>query len=515
MATGAKAKTNGSAPNGAAPKGNLKVAKAVTPSPTASGTVTPVGDNKPLEAPRTGRPDKAVYDAEQEQLKTKIAELQEKMNGIQNKINAGSNAGPGAERRKELRAEMDKIRQNQGNFKNSRGQIITQLKSLNDGIAKKVRVLQLDKQVESGTMKVVDEKRALQEISQCKRLRKTVENFEAEQESIERDRAAVEDLRKQLDDPEAKAVSEHADAVRKELDELKRDGDEAYANRNKLFDERNELKAQLDVLFGQKRESALRFREDNDRFYAKLSEDRARRAERARAQRAAEEDAKKEETARRLREEAEAPAYQAEIEDCQTLIDVFSGKAGGAAKLSTAGGPPAARGELQLRQVAADADGLVARKKKGTDEDTYFVGGAGKGRKGKRGGAKPPAAPCERRAGRRGARAHAHATAGSGAGSGALNVPLPTLAALLALSIPPPASAADVPRAVADLQTKKAWFEANQARATAENVPPNGDGERPPEPTSTPAGAGALTNGVSADEVDEELEEEAQKEAED
>lgn len=71
MAAGAKVKSNVPT-NGAAPKG--KPAKiAPTPSPLASGTATPVGD-----VPRTGRPDKAAYDTEQESLKAKIAELQEK-----------------------------------------------------------------------------------------------------------------------------------------------------------------------------------------------------------------------------------------------------------------------------------------------------------------------------------------------------------------------------------------------------------------------------------------------------
>ncbi|KAG6891812.1 hypothetical protein C0993_006243 [Termitomyces sp. T159_Od127] len=40
----------------------------------------------------------------------------------------------------------------------------------------------------------------------------------------------------------------------------------------------------------------------------------------------------------------------------------------------------------------------------------------------------------------------------------------------MSLSIPPPASAVDVPRVIEDLKTKKAWFEANQARVTAENI---------------------------------------------
>ena len=75
-------------------------------------------------------------------------------------------------------------------------------------------------------MKLADEKRALQEISQTKRARRTVEGFQAEEDAIAADRATIEDLKKQLDDPELKAASDRFDAVRAELDALKKEGKE-------------------------------------------------------------------------------------------------------------------------------------------------------------------------------------------------------------------------------------------------------------------------------------------------
>jgi len=65
--------------------------------------------------------------------------------------------------------------------------------------------------VDAGSLKLADEKRALQEINQTKRIRRTVEGFQAESDAIDADRAAVEELKKQLDDPEAKAISERYD----------------------------------------------------------------------------------------------------------------------------------------------------------------------------------------------------------------------------------------------------------------------------------------------------------------
>lgn len=386
----------------------------------------------------------------------------------------------------------------------------------------------LDKQVDSGTLKLGDEKRALAEISQLKRSRRIVEGFQAEQESIESDRARADELRKQLDDPEAKAASERYDQLKAELDELKKEGDELAANRNKLFDERNKHSADLDILYNRKRESAQRFREANDKYFTKVNEERARRAERAKAQRAAEEEEKKKEIAEEIRERAEAPAYQTQIEDCQTLVDYFSGKTT-TSTLSTEREEKAVEGvpKLEIRKVeAAPAEGLVARKKKSEDEDNYFVAKSRKNQKGQK-GPKSTLAPV----------AESHAGDASSS-QGQLHVPLPTLSALLSLSITPPTSTADVPRVVEDLKAKKAWFLDNQARVTAENkkkaeariqqligksekvdapvsdelTPPNGDGERPSEPAPTPASTDVTSIAVSSEAVVDKLEqvEEAQ-----
>lgn len=304
--------------------------------------------------------------------------------------------------------------------------------------------------MDAGSLKLADEKRALQEINQTKRIRKTVENFQAESDAIDADRAAIDELKKQLDDPEAKAISERYDAIKAELDEIKKEEDELYANRSQLFEERNTLQQQVDALFMERRESTARFREANDRYYAKLNEDRARRAERRRAQKEAEEEEKRQARVVKLREEASQPAFQVQIEDCQTLIDYFSGKSSTAVVSSAK--PEFTEPTLEIRQVEAAPDSFVLRKKKGDEEEAFFVGGKGKS-KSKKGKADTNAPPVE-----------------ATPSSSNVNVPFGTLSALLSLSIPPPSSQADVARVVEDLKTKKAWFEANQARTTAEAI---------------------------------------------
>jgi hypothetical protein len=51
-----------------------------------------------------------------------------------------SKDGPHAERRKALRAELDELRNQQANGKNSRGRILDQVKAIQETISKKVAI---------------------------------------------------------------------------------------------------------------------------------------------------------------------------------------------------------------------------------------------------------------------------------------------------------------------------------------------------------------------------------------
>ena len=304
----------------------------------------------------------------------------------------------------------------------------------------------LYKQVKSGSMKLADENHAIQEISQAKRTRKVVEGFQAAQESIDRDGSSADALRQRLDDPQSKAISDRYDKIKAELDELKKESDDAYAGRTKLFEERDKLQAQMTTLFSERGASVQQFRDANDHYWARVNEDRARRAERARVQRAAEEAQKRLEYAQWLREKASLPAYQADIEECQTLVDALSGKSSDPVVLSSS---LPVRGEvvgvpkLEIRQVEAATDGLVAHKK--GEEVTYFVGKGKRGKKDKIPKIAQETDPLK-------------------------FLPFGTTTALSKLAIPLPTAAGEIPRVIEDLKTKKAWYEANQASVMVENI---------------------------------------------
>jgi len=372
--------------------------------------------------------------------------------------------------------------------------------------------------VESGTLKLGDEKRTLQEISNTRRIRRTVEGFQAEQAAIDREKEEETQLRAQFDDPETKAISERYEKLQAEFDGLKRESDEAFANRSKLFDERDTIRGEIDAFWNLKRESQKKHKDANDRYWVKAKEEQARRNEKLRQQKAAEEQQKKLDLVERLREEASSPAYQIEIQDCQTLMDAFSKGTTSDVPVVTSVADQKATGftgapQLDIRKVEAPTD-LVARKKKGEEEEAYFV--AGKGKKSKRG---------PKTSGR-----NSPALTSPSTSSSQFNIPLSTLTALLSLSIPPPGSRDEIPRVVEDLKTKKAWFEANQELATKDKIakaeldikrilknigkdtngdaaPDNGDGEVPADSAPASVKGDVPDAAVPAEEVVEKSEE--------
>ena len=107
--------------------------------------------------------------------------------------------------------------------------------------------------------------------------------------------------------------------------------------------------------------------------------------------------------------------------------------------------------QLEIRQVESDFKGMTL-KKKGEDEELggLFGGGGKKGKKGKKSSNATPSGS-------------ATPTTGE---TGAVNLPMSLLSALLSLGIPPPAGKEDVGRVSSDLETKKAWYEANSAAKT-------------------------------------------------
>lgn len=185
----------------------------------------------------------------------------------------------------------------------------------------------------------------------------------------------------------------------------------------------------------------------------RVNEERSKRIERQQAERRAYEDNKRKEIAERMLEEAQAPAFEREIEDCTTLIAYFQRFQSGASSvpeptLSTALAPgPNVQNvpSLEMRKVEDEIpQGAVVMKKKQEADQSFFTVSGAKGKK--KGGAKRVDTGKEKES----------------SGPATMNVPFQTVAALLQFNISVPLSREDVPKTIDALKEKQAWFKENQ-----------------------------------------------------
>ena len=373
---------------------------------------------------------------------------------------------PIGKRQAELRSELAAIRQQQQGKKSSRTSLLERIKRLDEqlktqlGEQKTARgrfsfrsvgeidaeISRLQKQVDTGTMKLVDEKKALADISNLTKQKKGFAGLEDYQKKIEGIKAQITDLRKDLDDPESKALSERYTEITGELDKIKEQQDDTFKNLNSLRDERSKLQAAREEKYGGVREikdkyfAAKRAHRDYEQEAYRV------RQEKKKAERDAYEKGKRKQVAEQKLEEASIPAYQDEIRTAEGLIRFFDPSADIGSKVATGPGEFAAEAQRKV-----DASGLKGMRlvKKDDREDDYFIGGGGK--KGKKG--------------RKGA---ANTASPASAESSKFNLSIGVIEELARIGVDAPSNQGDVPSVVEKLKEKLDTWKKDQDKKTKE-----------------------------------------------
>jgi uncharacterized coiled-coil DUF342 family protein len=421
---------------------------------------------------RPTKPDEATYKANLATAEKEHTAAQEKLNQIKAKIESAkpnNQDSPAGKRQKELRAELSAIRQKQQGFKSARSSTQEKLNALDSTLKARVaeqnnsrgkiafknveeidkEIARLEKQVDSGSMRLVDEKKALSDISSLRKQRKNFAGLDDGQKNIDTLKKQIAELKKTLDNPEARALSDKYNEIQQELDSIKAEQDSAFKNLNSLRDERTKLQQDQQAKF-------TAIRELKDTYYKarkayKEHEDevwRARR-ERQKTEREAFEREKKKKIADKKLEEASQLAYTDEILTAQGLIRHFDPNYDFAAlglddNKRTAGG--AFRAEVGR---TVDESGIKGMKVVKKDEEDYFVGTGGKkGKKGKKGGNASPAPAAE----------------------GKFNLSFGVIEDFAKVKVDQPMSQADVPAVVEKLAAKITEWKKNQAAKTQENI---------------------------------------------
>jgi uncharacterized coiled-coil DUF342 family protein len=300
-------------------------------------------------------------------------------------------------------------------------------------------IAHLQKQVDTGTMKLVDEKKALSEITSLHKARKNFSGFDAQQKAIDDLKAQIAEQKKLLDDPEQKALSQKYTELQTELDGLKAEQDEA-------FKDKKSLKVETDKAHHEMQEKYAALKAYKDDYYTKKRafsdyDYQARKARQERKKKEQDEyqaNKRKEAASKRL-EEASAPAYMDEILVAEGLIRYFDPSALPAKETASTSKFAASA------QRTVDDSGLKGTRisKKDKQEEDYFIGTGGK--KGKK-GRKPAGAPAESK----------------------FNLSIGVIEELSKVGVNAPSSQADVPSTVEKLKEKLSFWKSDQERQTKE-----------------------------------------------
>ncbi|KAJ2622753.1 multicopy suppressor of BFA (Brefeldin A) [Coemansia spiralis] len=431
-------------------------------------------------SPRKTRPSKPDHDKHKKELAAidaKIDRLRKQQDEVRDKLNGTDpRKGPHVDKRNKLISRLQAVRAEQNSLRKSRGKVFDKQESLATSISKKTAELKAqqakltyktveeideaitknEKRIESGNLKLVEERRLDGEISSLRRAKKHVEQAVALQKAIDTEVAELAEIDEQLAGTNARALSEEYNQLQGELDALKATQDEGSQKRGDILNERTRIMKELDQAWDQKRGLQESYRRLNNDFFQWQQEERKRKAVEEKQRRIHEQREKRLAIAQEQREEAEIPAFQNEIHGCDSLITYLRGILPSAPANGNANGGNRSENSTRPASVASnarDADasdhvpaGMVAVKKV-DDEESYFAGVNGaKNRK-----------------------KNARKDKKSGVRSDVLKHPLAVAERFFELQVEIPTTSASIPAAMESLANRKQYFVENQAKATQDN----------------------------------------------
>ncbi|KAK6527567.1 hypothetical protein TWF694_004551 [Orbilia ellipsospora] len=413
------------------------------------------------------KPDEAQFQTELSKLQKEHEGLMKQLNEVKGKLDLSKPAGangpqtPAQQRQASLRKELGEIRATQSTKKSSRQTLLDRQKTLNDSINTKIanqraarakvpfksveeieqEVARLEKQVDAGTLKLVEERRTLDQISNLNKQKKSFAGFDSSQAEIDKDKASLADIKKQLDDPEAKALSDRFTEITKELDTIKAEQDGVFQNLNSLRDERTKYQKEQQEKFQEIKTLKDNYYTAKNAYRDYEQEAWKVRKEKQRAEREAYEKEKKMKVANQLLEDASFKAFTSEIHTCENLIAFFDPDS---ATKKTDG--PVSQFKASVgRTVTEEPKGMKVLKK---DEEDYFVGGNSK----KKGGKKNKVA------------------GGETAAPAKFSLSIGILEELAKVDVPAPVGPEEVPALIEKLKEKVVYYKENQEKVTKENI---------------------------------------------
>lgn len=427
----------------------------MTTESAPASTVAPVHKNKKIQ-----RPDKAVFDAD---LKKFEADLQAKIaisKQAQEAIKNFSATGVDNQKRDEIKATLSQLRQKQADIKSQKAKINNEISQVDERIQRRNKefhaakskvnfrsveeldnhVKDLEKKIDAGTFRIAEERKALNEISNLKKLRKNFGGLDELKSQIDADKQKISELKAQIRAFESSAISAQYEKAQAELNSINDKSQDIRKSRDNLYNRRNQ--AQKDVDAALKKVKGLK-----DQYYGQIRAYReqnaaeiAARKERERIEREEAEKEKRREIAQEKLDIASEPAFASQIATAKNLLAYFDPTYTGASGSTSTSFDDL--NKTKARVVEAPTQFKVLKK----ETEVFFAGTGGKKNKKKASNQEPTKKDDK------------------------LTVNFQVVEDLSNLNIAVPASNSDIPKTIEDLKKQIEYFVANEESVTKERI---------------------------------------------
>ncbi|RPB02100.1 hypothetical protein L873DRAFT_484994 [Choiromyces venosus 120613-1] len=213
-------------------------------TPFAAALVTADTGKKFVQKPE--KPDQAEFEKKLKAAQEDHDRVRQKLSEVKAKLDLAQAPGKNP-LQNELKKRLFELRDKQSAKKNDRGKIEEEIKATDASLKAKIKELNakkgkipyktpeeldnviknLEKSVERGDMKLVDERKAQFEISILQKQRKNFRTLDAEQKAIDEGKQKLEDLKAKKKDTDVQKLSDEYEETKEQLEAIQAEQDEA------------------------------------------------------------------------------------------------------------------------------------------------------------------------------------------------------------------------------------------------------------------------------------------------
>ncbi|CDO95246.1 unnamed protein product [Kluyveromyces dobzhanskii CBS 2104] len=290
------------------------------------------------------KPDVGVRDKKLEPLNVQLKKIDQELALIKQQIDNTDFSKDAKSSKEKLQGELKEVIKTQSDLKSKRQQVHDKIKFLDAQIKRKSgeisdlvgknkkfqnvsqvkqRLAEIDEEIASGELSLVEERLRVKEMQNLSKLSKDYQVVEPIRKSIEEEKQQIDALKQELTASNPREVANKFETIQGEINNLNSKNQVVYDKRKVLITKRSALYSKRDEIYAQIRKIRGDFDNEFKSFKRKMDDERLKREEDEKLSKILED---KEEKVGKLQEKlnhAKQPAFTFELESIENILTVL------------------------------------------------------------------------------------------------------------------------------------------------------------------------------------------------